>query len=151
MTRNLETKTNEKLHADAHESVSVIQNELKRLERLKEETRVIRSYANELARRYRISEGTTDLTCISIDTDAGEETVNINAEGGSILINIDAEVGSIDLEENENETSIRIDIDAGLDSIEFDTDAVVEPIDLDADTKAQAEQLFEEMQIEDDR
>ena len=151
MSDNVETKTNEQLHTDVHESVSVLQNELKRLKRIQEETRVIRSYANELARRYRISEGTTDLTCISIDTDAGEETVNINAEGGSILIKINAEVGSIDLEENENETSIRIDIDAGLDSIDFDTDAVVEPIDLDADTKAQAEQLFEEMQIEDDR
>jgi hypothetical protein len=151
MTRNLETKTNEELHTDVYESVSVLQNELKRLERLKEETRVIRSYANELARRYRMTEGTTDIKCISIDTDAGKETVNINAEGGSILINVDAEVGSIDLEENENEKSIIIDIDAGLDSIEFDTDAVIEPIDLDADTKAQAEQLFEEMQIEDDR
>ena len=151
MTRNLETKTNEQLHTDVHESVSVLQNELKRLERLKEETRVIRSYANELARRYRMTEGTTDIKCISINTEAGKETVNINAEGGSILINVDAEVGSIDLEENENEKSIILDIDAGLDSIEFDTDAVIEPIDLDADTKAQAEQLFEEMQIEDDR
>jgi|APHM01.1.fsa_nt_gi hypothetical protein len=138
MTRNLDTKTNEQLRADIRESIY-------KLEQLRAETEAIQSYADELTRRYCVSEETMQVKSIIIDTDA-QKDINIDTEGKSIDIDDNTGDESISLDADSKEKLITLDVDMQVNSISFEIDTVVESVDLDSDAKAEAEELFQQMQ-----